>query len=503
MDSNTLYNVWCENAKEDKDLIEELASIKGNEDEIYERFYKNLEFGTAGLRGVIGAGTNRMNIYVVRQATQGLANYVNNIGGGAVAISHDSRIKADLFMNEAAKVLAANGIKAYITSELQPTPVLSFLVRHFGCKAGIMVTASHNPAKYNGYKAYGSDGCQMTDNAAGAVYDEIQKIDMFTGVKTMDFDKAVEEGLIEYVNDDVYTEYLANVKEQQVNEGLCADSGLKVVYTPLNGTGNKLVRRVLKEIGINDVTVVPEQEMPDGNFTTCPYPNPEIKEALQLGLDMCEKVKPDLLLATDPDADRVGIAVPDNGTYRLITGNETGIMLTNYLLSVRKEKGTLPKNPIVVRTIVTSLLIDEICKKYNCELKKVLTGFKYIGEVILRLEEKNEKERFVFGFEESYGYLAGTYVRDKDAVVASMLICEMAAYYRKQGKTLANVIDEIYKEYGYYRNTTLSFEFDGASGMKKMKEIMDNLRENPLKTVNGETVKKIYDYLKSEEEDCC
>lgn len=501
MDSNTLYNVWCENAKEDKDLIEELAAIKGNEDEIYERFYKNLEFGTAGLRGVIGAGTNRMNIYVVRQATQGLANYVNNIGGGAVAISHDSRIKADLFMNEAAKVLAANGIKAYITSELQPTPVLSFLVRHFGCKAGIMVTASHNPAKYNGYKAYGSDGCQMTDNAAGAVYDEIQKIDMFTGVKTMDFDKAVEEGLIEYVNDDVYTEYLANVKEQQVNEGLCADSGLKVVYTPLNGTGNKLVRRVLKEIGINDVTVVPEQEMPDGNFTTCPYPNPEIKEALQLGLDMCEKVKPDLLLATDPDADRVGIAVPDNGTYRLITGNETGIMLTNYLLSVRKEKGTLPKNPIVVRTIVTSLLIDEICKKYNCELKKVLTGFKYIGEVILRLEEKNEKERFVFGFEESYGYLAGTYVRDKDAVVASMLICEMAAYYRKQGKTLANVIDEIYKEYGYYRNTTLSFEFDGASGMKKMKEIMDNLRENPLKTVNGETVKKIYDYLKSEEKD--
>lgn len=501
MDSNTLYNVWCENAKEDKDLIEELAAIKGNEDEIYERFYKNLEFGTAGLRGVIGAGTNRMNIYVVRQATQGLANYVNNIGGGAVAISHDSRIKADLFMNEAAKVLAANGIKAYITSELQPTPVLSFLVRHFGCKAGIMVTASHNPAKYNGYKAYGSDGCQMTDNAAGAVYDEIQKIDMFTGVKTMDFDKAVEEGLIEYVNDDVYTEYLANVKEQQVNEGLCADSGLKVVYTPLNGTGNKLVRRVLKEIGINDVTVVPEQEMPDGNFTTCPYPNPEIKEALQLGLDMCEKVKPDLLLATDPDADRVGIAVPDNGTYRLITGNETGIMLTNYLLSVRKEKGTLPKNPIVVRTIVTSLLIDEICKKYNCELKKVLTGFKYIGEVILRLEEKNEKERFVFGFEESYGYLAGTYVRDKDAVVASMLICEMAAYYRKQGKTLANVIDEIYKEYGYYRNTTLSFEFDGASGMKKMKEIMDNLRENPLKTVNGETVKTIYDYLKSEEKD--
>ncbi|MDY4813147.1 MAG: phospho-sugar mutase [Ruminococcus sp.] len=502
MDINTIYNVWCEKATEDKDLIEELKSIKGNEEEIYEKFYKNLEFGTAGLRGVIGAGTNRMNIYVVRQATQGLANYVKNTyGGGAVAISHDSRIKADLFMNEAAKVLAANGIKAYITSELQPTPVLSFLVRELKCQAGIMITASHNPAKYNGYKAYGSDGCQMTDKAAGLVYDEIQKLDIFEDVKTMDLDEAVNSGLVEYVKDEVYDKYIANVKEQQVNEGLCADSGLKVVYTPLNGTGNKLVRRVLDEIGIKDVTVVPEQENPDGNFTTCPYPNPEIKEALQLGLDMCEKVKPDLLLATDPDADRVGIAVPENGTYRLITGNETGIMLTNYLLSVRKEKGTLPENPIVVRTIVTSLLIDKICQKYNCELKKVLTGFKYIGEVILKLEEKNEKERYVFGFEESYGYLAGTYVRDKDAVVASMLICEMAAYYRKQGKTLANVIDEIYKEYGYYRNTTLSFEFEGASGMKKMQEIMSDLRENPLKTINGHTVKTIYDYLKSEEKD--
>lgn len=502
MDCNTLYNVWCEKATEDKDLIEELKSIKGNEEEIYEKFYKNLEFGTAGLRGIIGAGTNRMNIYVVRQATQGLANYVKNTyGGGAVAISHDSRIKADLFMNEAAKVLAANGIKAYITSELQPTPVLSFMVRELKCQAGIMITASHNPAKYNGYKAYGSDGCQMTDKAAGLVYDEIQKLDIFEDVKTMDLDEAVNSGLVEYVKDEVYDRYIANVKEQQVNEGLCQDSGLKVVYTPLNGTGNKLVRRVLDEIGIKDVTVVPEQENPDGNFTTCPYPNPEIKEALQLGLDMCEKVKPDLLLATDPDADRVGIAVPDNGTYRLITGNEAGIMLTNYLLSVRKEKGTLPENPIVVRTIVTSLLIDKICAKYNCELKKVLTGFKYIGEVILKLEEKNEKERYVFGFEESYGYLAGTYVRDKDAVVASMLICEMAAYYRKQGKTLANLIDEIYKEYGYYRNTTLSFEFEGASGMKKMQEIMSNLRENPLKSINGHTVKTIYDYLKSEEKD--
>ncbi|MBQ9673934.1 MAG: phospho-sugar mutase [Ruminococcus sp.] len=501
MDCNTLYDVWCKKAVEDTDIVDELNSIKGNEDEIFERFYKNLEFGTAGLRGVLGAGTNRMNIYVVRQATQGLANYVNNtLGGGAVAISHDSRIKADVFMIEAAKVLAGNGIKTYITSELQPTPVLSFLVRHFGCQAGIMVTASHNPAKYNGYKAYGSDGCQMTDVAAGIVYDEIQKIDIFNDVKTADFDEAVEKGLIEYVDDEVYTEYLKNVKEQQVNPGICKNSGLKVVYTPLNGTGNKLVRRVLNEIGIEEVDVVPEQELPDGNFTTCPYPNPEIKEALQLGLDLCQKVKPDLLLATDPDADRVGIAVPlEDGSYRLITGNETGIMLTNYLLSVRKEKGTLPDNPIIVRTIVTTILIDKICKKYNCELKKVLTGFKYIGEIILNLEKNNEKDRYVFGFEESYGYLAGTYVRDKDAVVASMLICEMAAYYRKQGKTLAHVMDEIYEEYGYYKNVTLSFSFEGSTGMKKMQEIMSNLRDNPLETVNGEKVKAVFDYLKSEE----
>ena len=502
MDYKTLYNVWREKAKEDKDLIEELNSIEGNEEEIHERFYRNLEFGTAGLRGIIGAGTNRMNIYVVRQATQGLANYVNKtFGGGTVAISHDSRIKADVFMNEAAKVLAANGIKTYITTELQPTPVLSFLVRDLGCKAGIMVTASHNPAAYNGYKAYGADGCQMTDTAAGLVYDEIQKLDMFDDVKIMELEEAINQGLVEYVADEVYDRYIDNVKKQQVNKGLCKDAGLKVVYTPLNGCGNKLVRRVLGEIGIDDVIIVPEQELPDGNFTTCPYPNPEIKEALQLGLDMCEKVQPDLLLATDPDADRVGIAVPENGTYRLITGNETGIMLTNYLLSVRKAKGTLPEKPIIVRTIVTSMLIDHICEKYNCELKKVLTGFKYIGEVILKLEENNEKDRYVFGFEESYGYLAGTYVRDKDAVVASMLICEMAAYYRKQGKTLANVIDEIYKEYGYFRNTTLSFSFEGASGMQKMQEIMDNLRANPLTSINGETVKIIYDYLESEEKD--
>lgn len=500
-EANRLYNVWCEKAVDDADLINELESIKGNEHEIYERFYKNLEFGTAGLRGIIGAGCNRMNIYVVRQATQGLANYVNNkFGGGAVAISHDSRIKADLFMIEAAKVLAANGIKAYITRELEPTPVLSYLVRSLKCKAGIMITASHNPAAYNGYKAYGEDGCQMTDTAAGLVYDEICKLDMFEDIKTIDFDKALSEGLIEYVDDSVYDSYLDEVKKQQVIPNICKDADLKVVYTPLNGTGNKLVRRVLSEIGVADVSIVKEQEMPDGNFTTCPYPNPEIREALQKGLELCEKVKPDLLLATDPDADRVGIAAVDSdGSYRLISGNETGIMLTNYILSVRKENGTLPKNPIIVKTIVTSKLIERLCEKYGCELKDVLTGFKYIGEVILNLEKNNEENRYVFGFEESYGYLSGTYVRDKDAVVASMLICEMAAYYKKQGKTLAQVIDGLYEEFGLYQNTTLNFSFQGAAGMKKMAEIMTSLRENSPAEIAGYKVTKSSDYLESVE----
>ena len=503
MDFMESYNQWCQYATDDKDLIAELESIKDNKDEIYERFYRSLEFGTAGLRGVIGAGTNRMNIYVVRHATQGLANYVNSkFGGGAVAISHDSRIKADLFMIEAAKVLAANGIKAYITSELQPTPVLSFLVRELKCQAGIMVTASHNPAKYNGYKAYGEDGCQMTDVAAGIVYDEICKLDIFKDVKTMDFDEAISKGLIEYVADEVYDRYIGNVKKQQINEGICKGADLKVVYTPLNGTGNKLVRRVLGEIGVEDIKIVKEQEMPDGNFTTCPYPNPEIKEALQKGLELCEVEKPDLLLATDPDADRVGIAVIDSdGSYRLLTGNETGIMLTDYILSNRKRLGTLPEKPIIVKTIVTSIMIDRLCEKYGCELKNVLTGFKYIGEVILNLEPANETDRFVFGFEESYGYLAGSYVRDKDAVVASMLICEMAAYYKKQGKTLAQVIDAMYEEYGYYKNTTLSFSFDGAAGMQKMADIMASLRANSPAEVSGMKVVKFSDFKESVEKD--
>lgn len=497
MDIKQTYNEWLENAVEDKDLTAELESIKNNEDEIYDRFYTALKFGTAGLRGIIGAGTNRMNIYVVRQATQGLANYVlKKYGNGSVAISHDSRIKADLFMNEAARVLAANGIKVYITSELQPTPVLSYLVRYFKCQAGIMVTASHNPAAYNGYKAYGEDGCQMTDVAANTVYDEISKLDMFKDVKIADFDEAVKSGIIEYVDESVYDTYLEKVMEQQVNPGVCKGADLKVVYTPLNGTGNKLVRKVLGKIGVNDVVIVPEQELPDGNFTTCPYPNPEIKEALAKGLELCEKEQPDLLLATDPDADRVGIAVKDyDGSYRLISGNEDGVMLTNYILSCKKASGKLPEKPVVVKTIVTTKLINKLCEKYGCELKNVLTGFKYIGEVILNLEKKHEENRYLFGFEESYGYLSGTYVRDKDAVVASMLVCEMAAYYKKQGKSLAEVIDGLYEEFGYYLNQTYSFEFGGAAGMQKMADIMTAVRDNTPKSIAGYDVVKVSDYL--------
>lgn len=496
MNTNQLYDLWLKNATEDPDLIPELESIKDDQDAVYDRFYRELEFGTAGLRGVLGAGTNRMNIYVVRYATQGLANYLKkNYDKASVAIAGDSRIKSDVFVKEAARVLAANGIKAYVARELQPTPVVSFCVRELKCQAGIMVTASHNPAKYNGYKCYGSDGCQMTDESADAVYSEIQSIDIFNDVKTIEFEQGLADGSIEYIDDTVYDSYIENVKKQAVNPGICKGAGLKVVYTPLNGAGNKLVRRVLAETGVDNVVVVKEQEMPDGNFTTCPYPNPEIKEALQLGLDLCEKEKPDLLLATDPDSDRVGIAVKlKDGSFRLMTGNETGIMLTNYILSCRKALNNLPQNPFVVKTIVTTELVAKICDKFGCELRNVLTGFKYIGEQILELEKAGEEERYIFGFEESYGYLAGTYVRDKDAVVASMLICEMAAYYRTQGKSLDDVITELYKEFGYYKNKTVSFEFDGAAGLEKMGGIMTSLRDNHPDEICGRRVTVVNDY---------
>ena len=498
MDINSVYEMWKTSANEDKDLTEELERIKENEKDIYERFYTELKFGTAGLRGVIGAGTNRMNIYTVRRATQGLANFLNKkYEKASVAISYDSRIKADLFAKEAARVLAANGIKAYISRELEPTPVVSFAVRELGAQAGIMVTASHNPAKYNGYKCYGSDGCQMTDNNADAVFNEIGELGYFDDIRLVSFEDGLASGMIEWIGDDLYEKYLAKVQEQSINPGSCKGSGLKVVYTPLNGAGNKLVREILARNGVEDVTVVPEQEMPDGNFTTCPYPNPEIKEALALGLELCEKVKPDLLLATDPDSDRVGIAIKTDKGYRLVSGNETGIMLMNYILSCRKENGTLPEKPVAVKTIVTSKLVDKVCEKYGCDLKTVLTGFKYIGEQILFLEQKNEEYRYVFGFEESYGYLAGSYVRDKDAVVASMLICEMAAYYRKNGKTLDQVINKLYDEFGYYYNKTEAFEFEGSEGMKTMANIMSTLRQSHPKEIAGFKVIKASDYLNS------
>ncbi len=499
MDINTAYEMWSLQAKEDNDLVSELESIKGNEKEIHERFYTELKFGTAGLRGVIGAGTNRMNIYTVRRATQGLADFLNSkYENPSVAISYDSRIKADLFAREAARVLAANGVKAYISTELQPTPVVSYAVRELKTQAGIMVTASHNPAKYNGYKCYGSDGCQMTDKNANAVFEKIDELGYFgDDIKLIGFDEGIAGGMIEWISDDLYEKYLAKVQEQSVNPGVCKGSGLKVVYTPLNGAGNKLVRKVLSRIGVEDVVVVPEQEMPDGNFTTCPYPNPEIREALALGLELCEKEKPDLLLATDPDSDRVGIAVKTESGYRLMSGNETGIMLMNYILSCRKENGTLPENPVAVKTIVTSKLVEKVCEKYGCELKNVLTGFKYIGEQILLLEQKNEENRYVFGFEESYGYLAGTYVRDKDAVVASMLICEMAAYYRTKGKSLNDVMNELYDEFGYYYNKTDAFEFEGSEGMKKMADIMSSLRNSHPAEIAGFKVLTASDYLNS------
>ena len=493
------YQLWCEKATDDADLQVELTAIQGDSTAIEERFSRDLEFGTAGLRGIIGAGSFRMNIYTVRRATQGLADYLKEKYEGAisVAIAYDSRHKSELFSKESACVLAANGIKAYIYPELAPTPALSFAVRELKAQGGINVTASHNPAAYNGYKVYGDDGCQMTDAAANAVFEKIQKVDLFA-VPTVNFDEAVKNGTIEIIGDEVLERYLDKVQEQCVNPELAKASGLKVLYTPLNGAGNKCVRAILKRIGIDNVTVVPEQEMPDGDFPTCPYPNPEIKQVFECGLKLAEAVKPDLFLATDPDSDRVGIAVQDGDDYRLFSGNEVGAMLMDYILSQRTQKGDLPKDPFVVKTIVTTPLVEQIAKKYNCEVINVLTGFKYIGDQIARVEAKGEENRYIFGFEESYGYLAGTYVRDKDAVVASMLICEMAAYYKTQGKNLVMALNDLYREYGYCLNTTTSYEFDGLAGNERMKEIMSNLRANPPKAIAGDVVVKVSDYKTSE-----
>lgn len=491
-----LYEVWCEKAVQDADLQTELKSISGDNDAISDRFYRDLEFGTGGLRGVIGAGTNRMNIYTVRRATQGFADYLNQeYKNPSVAISFDSRIKSDVFSKAAAEVLAANGIKAHIYKELMPTPCLSFAVRQLGCQGGIMVTASHNPAKYNGYKVYGEDGCQITIRGAEIILDKINSLDIFSDVKTSDFDEEVAKGNISYIGDEVAEEFYKHVLAEGINTDLCASSGLKVVYTPLNGTGNKPVREILKRIGITDVTVVKEQEMPDGNFTTCPYPNPEIREALEIGLKYCDEVKPDLLLATDPDCDRVGIAVPDGkGGYALFSGNEVGAMLLEYICDQRTKKGTMPKNPVAVKTIVTTDIVSLIGKAYGVEIINVLTGFKFIGEQIGILEAKGEEDRYIFGYEESYGYLSGSYVRDKDAVNASMLICEMAAYYRTQGITLMEARENMYKKYGVFYQTLYSFTFEGESGMNKMEEIMNRLRNDPPTEIGGLKVIRFDDY---------
>ena len=495
------YKRWMEADLEDPALKAELESIEGNEEEIKDRFAVALKFGTAGLRGVLGAGSNRMNIYVVRQATQGLANWVKTQGGNQlVAISYDSRINSDVFAKTAACVLAANGIKVRIYDALMPVPALSFATRYYEANAGVMVTASHNPAKYNGYKAYGPDGCQMTDEAADIVYAEIQNTDILTGAKMMSFEEGIEKGLIEYVGDDCKEALYDAIKARSVRPGICETAGLKLVYSPLNGSGLVPVMRVLKDIGISDITIVPEQQYPDGNFPTCPYPNPEIFEALRLGLELAQKEGADLMLATDPDADRVGIAMkcPD-GSYELVSGNEVGVLLLDYICAARIEKGTMPERAVAVKSIVSTPLADAVAANYGVELRGVLTGFKWIGDQIAQLEAAGEVDRFIFGFEESYGYLAGPYVRDKDAIIGSMLICEMAAYYRSIGSSIKQRLEEIYAKYGRYLNKVDSFEFPGLSGMDKMAGIMEDLRKNPPAEIGGYAVVKVTDYKNTAE----
>ena len=498
---NEEYQRWLAADLQDADLSPELRKIQDNDEEIKDRFAVSLQFGTAGLRGVLGAGTNRMNIYVVAQATQGLANWVKTQGGTqTVAISFDTRLKSDVFSKTAAGVLAANGIKVRIYDAAMPVPALSFATRYYNCNAGIMVTASHNPAKYNGYKAYGPDGCQMPDQAADVVYNEIQKIDVLNGAQQISFAQGVEDGLIRFVGDDCKKAFYEAIEACQVRPGLAATSGLKLVYSPLNGSGLVPVTQVLKDIGITDITIVPEQEYPNGYFTTCSYPNPEIYAALESGLKLAKECDADLMLATDPDADRVGIAMkcPD-GTYELVTGNEMGALLLDYICAGRIEKGTMPKDPVAVMSLVSTPLAKAIAKHYNVELRSVLTGFKWIGDQILNLEKNHQEDRFIFGFEESYGYLAGSYVRDKDAVVASMLICEMAAYYRANGSSIKQRLEEIYSQYGRYFNKTDSFEFPGLSGMDKMAGIMTQLRQEPLASIGAHKIAKAVDFKKSEE----
>ncbi len=496
-DINALYKIWSEKAALDEDLIEELKSIEGKEDEILDRFYKNLEFGTGGLRGVIGAGTNRMNVYTVGQATQGLADYLNEaFEEPSVAIAYDSRIKSDKFAECAAGVLAANGIKVYIYPELMPTPMLSFAVRRLHCSSGIVLTASHNPSKYNGFKCYDPTGYQITDEAAAKTYEYMKKVDVFDGVKRMSFEDALASDMVDFIEDWLKDEFIDCVMACSVNKDAVKNSGIKVLYTPLNGTGNKPVRRVLKKLGVKELQVVKSQEKPDGKFPTCPYPNPEIRQVFEEGLKMTEEFPADIMIATDPDCDRVGIAVLDEGEYKLMTGNEVGAMLCEYLLSQHKEKGTLPESPVIVKTIVTTPIIAEIAKEYNADMRDLLTGFKYIGECITELETKGEEDRYILGLEESYGYLTGMHARDKDGVNGAMIICEMAAYYKTQGITLWQFMTSLYEKYGYFYNQLDNYAFEGAAGMQKMTDMMNALRNNPPKELCGSKVVWVGDYLR-------
>ena len=491
---NKEYLRWCEAVGEEY-LQDELKEIGGNDEAIKERFLLNLEFGTAGLRGVLGAGTNRMNIYTVGKATQGLANFLTSEKENpVVTISYDSRIRSDEFAQVAAQILAANGVKVYLYDALAPVPMLSFATRAHKSDAGIMITASHNPAKYNGYKVYGPDGCQMTSESADKVLAEINKLDIFADIKKADFEQAKAEGKIEYVSDEVKQAYYDWCLGQMMRKDIFVKEPMKMVYTPLNGSGLVPVTTVLAKAGLEDITIVEEQRLPDGNFPTCPYPNPEIREAMQLGLDRVKELDGDVLIATDPDADRVGIAVKENDEYVLLTGNQVGILLTDYIAKTRKELGTLPENPIMVKSIVSSSLADAVAASHGVETINVLTGFKYIGTEIKKLEEKGEEERFILGFEESYGYLVGSAVRDKDAVVATLLISEMAAYYRSIGSSINKALQDIYAKFGYYLNKVDSYEFEGLSGMDKMKDIMQGLRDKPLAKLGSLPVVAREDY---------
>ncbi|WP_235811584.1 phospho-sugar mutase, partial [Christensenella hongkongensis] len=486
---------WIESAKNDPEINEELLKIQGDEVAIKDRFYRDLAFGTGGLRGVIGAGTNRMNIYTVRKATQGIAEYLNeSFDGASVAIAYDSRKNSKKFAQTAAEVFAGNGIKVYLFDTLMPTPMLSFAVRQLKCSAGVVITASHNPAKYNGYKVYGSDGCQITLEAAEMITGYIGRKNIFEDIRQDDFNRSLSAGMICYIDQSTIDEYFRAVKRYSVFE---ETGGLKIVYTPLNGAGLKPVLRILNEIGIRDITVVPEQEKPDENFTTCPYPNPEEKEALKLGVALCEKTGADLLLGTDPDCDRVGTAVKHNGEYILVNGNQMGVLLFDFVCMMRSNTGDVPEKPVAVKTIVTTEMAQSIADEYGVELINVLTGFKFIGEQIGLLEKKGEVERYVFGFEESYGYLSGTHARDKDAVNASMLICEMAAYYKIKGMTLIDRLGELYRKHGYFYDRLESFTFEGADGMQHMEDLMKKLRKEDVKMWGSLPVKKISDYLTS------